>query len=43
LEVVVVEVARDLSSRASERLRQLRVVAVLLLDALNATRSVWRK
>ena len=31
------------SLRASERLRQLRVVAFLLLDALNATRSVWKK
>src|SRR4051794_39471556 len=33
-----------MSSRsASERLRQLRVVAFFLLDALNATRSVWKK
>ena len=30
------------SRRASERLRQLRVVAFLLLLALNATRSVWK-
>src|SRR4029077_16702109 len=31
------------SVSASERLLQLRVVPVLLLDALNATWSVWKK